>query len=70
MDRIPILLDTDIGSDIDDAVALAYLLRQPACELPGMLKQLPLPGAPKPHLVAAQVDPAAFFAHYFEIVGA
>jgi purine nucleosidase len=31
-----ILLDTDIGSDIDDAVALAYLLRQPLCELLGI----------------------------------
>lgn len=31
-----ILLDTDIGSDIDDAVALAYLLRQPRCELMGI----------------------------------
>ncbi len=30
------LLDTDIGSDIDDAVALAYLLRQPRCELLGV----------------------------------
>jgi purine nucleosidase len=36
MDKIPILLDTDIGSDIDDAVALAYLLRQPRCELLGI----------------------------------
>jgi purine nucleosidase len=36
MDKIPILLDTDIGSDIDDAVALAYLLRQPRCELIGI----------------------------------
>jgi purine nucleosidase len=36
MDRVPILLDTDIGSDIDDAVALAYLLRQPRCELLGI----------------------------------
>ena len=36
MDRIPVLLDTDIGSDIDDAVALAYLLRQPRCELVGI----------------------------------
>ncbi len=35
-DLIPILLDTDIGSDIDDAVALAYLLRQPRCELAGI----------------------------------
>jgi len=34
--RIPVLLDTDIGSDIDDAVALAYLLRQPRCELVGV----------------------------------
>lgn len=33
---IPVLLDTDIGSDIDDAVALAYLLRQPQCELLGV----------------------------------
>jgi inosine-uridine nucleoside N-ribohydrolase len=31
-----ILLDTDIGNDIDDSVALAYLLRQPACELLGI----------------------------------
>lgn len=36
MDKFPVLLDTDIGSDIDDAVALAYLLRQPACELLGI----------------------------------
>ena len=34
--RIPVLFDTDIGSDIDDAVALAYLLRQPRCELVGI----------------------------------
>ncbi|MGE5609333.1 MAG: nucleoside hydrolase [Bacillota bacterium] len=33
---IPVLLDTDIGSDIDDAVALAYLLQQPRCELLGI----------------------------------
>ena len=31
-----ILLDTDIGSDIDDAVCLAYLLNQPKCELLGI----------------------------------
>ena len=31
-----ILLDTDIGSDIDDAVCLAYLLNQPECELLGI----------------------------------
>jgi purine nucleosidase len=30
------LLDTDIGSDIDDALALAYLLRQPHCHLMGV----------------------------------
>ncbi len=34
--RIPVLLDTDIGSDIDDAVALAYLLKNPQCELLGV----------------------------------
>lgn len=31
-----ILLDTDIGYDIDDAVALAYLLAQPDCDLLGI----------------------------------
>lgn len=34
--QIPILLDTDPGSDIDDALAIAYLLRQPRCELVGI----------------------------------
>jgi purine nucleosidase len=34
--RVPVIFDTDIGSDIDDAVALAYLLRQPRCELLGV----------------------------------
>lgn len=33
---IPVLLDTDPGSDIDDVVALAYLLHQPRCELVGV----------------------------------
>ena len=36
MEQISVLLDTDIGSDIDDAVALAYLLRQPRCQLLGV----------------------------------
>jgi purine nucleosidase len=31
-----VLLDTDIGNDIDDAVALAYLLAQPRCDLLGI----------------------------------
>jgi len=31
-----ILFDTDIGSDIDDAVCLAYLLANPECELLGI----------------------------------
>lgn len=31
-----IILDTDIGSDIDDAVCLAYLLAQPRCQLLGI----------------------------------
>ncbi|MBI4581013.1 MAG: nucleoside hydrolase [Planctomycetes bacterium] len=33
---MPVLFDTDIGSDIDDAVALAYLLTEPRCELLGV----------------------------------
>jgi purine nucleosidase len=32
----PVLLDTDIGNDIDDAVCLAYLLAQPRCDLLGI----------------------------------
>jgi len=31
-----ILLDTDIGTDIDDAVCLAYLLAKPECKLMGI----------------------------------
>src|SRR5277367_5593246 len=31
-----VILDTDIGSDIDDAVCLAYLLANPACDLLGI----------------------------------
>lgn len=31
-----ILLDTDIGSDIDDAICLAYLLSHPECDLLGI----------------------------------
>ena len=30
-----ILLDTDIGGDIDDAICLAYLLKEPQCDLLG-----------------------------------
>ncbi len=33
---IKLLLDTDIGTDVDDAVALAYLLAQPECDLLGI----------------------------------
>lgn len=33
---VKLLLDTDIGSDIDDALCLAYLLAQPECELLGI----------------------------------
>ena len=35
-EKVKVLFDTDIGSDIDDAVALAYLLSQPRCELLGV----------------------------------
>jgi inosine-uridine nucleoside N-ribohydrolase len=34
--KVKVLLDTDIGSDIDDAVCLAYLLAQSRCELLGI----------------------------------
>jgi len=38
-----IILDTDIGSDIDDALALAYLLTEPRCELMGVTTVTPFP---------------------------
>jgi purine nucleosidase len=31
-----ILLDTNIGGNIDDALVFAYLLKQPRCELLGI----------------------------------
>jgi inosine-uridine nucleoside N-ribohydrolase len=34
--RVPVILDTDIGSDIDDAFALALLLASPEVELRGV----------------------------------
>jgi purine nucleosidase len=36
MTQTKILLDTDIGTDIDDAVCLAYLLANPRCDLLGI----------------------------------
>jgi len=35
-EKVKVLFDTDIGSDIDDAVALAYLLSEPRCDLLGV----------------------------------
>ncbi len=35
-EKVKVILDTDIGTDIDDAVALAYLLSEPRCELLGV----------------------------------
>lgn len=49
--RIPVILDTDIGSDIDDAVCLGYLLRQPRCELLGITTV-----SGQPRLRAAMAD--------------
>src|SRR6266446_1775093 len=34
--KIPVLLDTDIGGDIDDALALALALASPEIELQGI----------------------------------
>jgi len=33
---VPILLDTDLGTDCDDAIALAFLARDPRCDLLGV----------------------------------
>ncbi len=39
-----VLLDTDIGGDIDDAICLAYLLKEPRCELLGITTVCGEPG--------------------------
>ena len=36
MDKIKVILDTDIGTDIDDSECLAYLLCQDRCDLLGV----------------------------------
>lgn len=36
MKATKVILDTDIGLDIDDALALAYLLKNPNCNLMGV----------------------------------
>lgn len=51
MDAVKVLLDTDIGSDIDDAICLSYLLWQPRCELVGITTV-----SGQPPLRAALVD--------------
>ena len=35
-ETVPVIWDTDIGTDIDDALCLAYLCRQPRCNLLGV----------------------------------
>ncbi len=35
-----LLLDTDIGGDIDDALCLAYLLKEPECDLVGIIERI------------------------------
>lgn len=48
-----LLLDTDIGSDIDDAIALAYLLAQPECDLLGITT---VTGEPKKRAMMASAQ--------------
>ena len=36
VETLPVLVDTDIGTTIDDTLALAYLLCQPRCDLLGI----------------------------------
>lgn len=53
----PVLLDTDIGSDIDDAVALSYLLAERRCDLLGV--STVTGEAPKRAMLASAVCRAA-----------
>jgi purine nucleosidase/pyrimidine-specific ribonucleoside hydrolase len=36
MQKLPLILDTDIGDDVDDALALALILRSPELDLRGI----------------------------------
>jgi len=36
MEKLKVLLDTDPGNDIDDALAISYLLKEPHCDLLGI----------------------------------
>ena len=51
MEKIKIIVDNDIGSDIDDTLCLAYLLKEPRCELLGITT-----GSSEPHKRAEIVD--------------
>jgi purine nucleosidase len=51
MATVPVLLDTDIGSDIDDGIALAYLIAEARCDLRGVTTV-----SGQPRLRAALVD--------------
>jgi purine nucleosidase len=51
MGAVKVVLDTDIGSDVDDAICLSYLLGQPSCELVGVTTV-----SGQPRLRAALVD--------------
>jgi hypothetical protein len=60
-DKVPMLLDTDPGNDIDDAVAISYLLRQPRCAL------YPPVTHPLRSLDYPKVDVSGFFYEYFSV---
>ena len=55
--EVPVLLDTDIGTDIDDAVALSYLLAERRCNLLGV--STVTGGAPKRAMLADAICRAA-----------
>ena len=52
MKKKKVLLDTDIGTDIDDAICLAYLLAQPECDLMGITT---VTGEPKKRAMMASL---------------
>jgi len=64
-------LDTDIRTDIDNAVCLASLRSGPDCELPGVTSAGRDPGVralltDAIDRIAATVDRERFFGHFFD----
>lgn len=78
MDKLKLIVDTDIGSDIDDALCMAYLFEEDICSFKRGSVRIGIgdnwgrsyftEDARGNVLVADGVSPEAFFRHYYEVI--